>query len=319
MIKLVSAQDITFTEVFEQFQVFNKAKNLSPETLRFYEQSKRAVLHYMGNDFIIAKFTKDTLYNFINHLRDDKGNKDSTINTHMRSLRAIVNYAAERGYMEPIKISNVRAESPVMPTYTEAELKILLRKPDMKKANFAEYRNWVIVSFLIGTGARCSTVCNIKIKDLDLDASEVIFRHMKTRKQIVVPISSTLKGTLMQYLRVRGGESNDYLFCEQCGDMLTTNALKCAIKKYNHRRGIVKTGIHMFRHTFAKMFILAGGNAFVLQRLLGHADIKMTMKYVTLFGNDLSHNYDTYNPLDKLTNKKQYIRVKKCPNIFRKE
>ncbi len=268
-IKVTSAQDITFTEVYEQFQTFNKARNLSPQTLRFYEQSHRAVIKFMNGNFVISTFDEQTLYRFINHLRDDRGNKPMTINTHLRSIRAMFNFAAERGYMEHLTVKSIKADTPVMPTYTEEELKILLRKPNMNKANFSEYRNWVIVSFLIGTGARASTVCNIKVKDLDINASEVIFRHMKTRKQIVVPISSTLKGILMQYLKVRGGTDDDYLFCECRGAMLTPNALKFAVKRYNLRRGIVKTGIHMFRHTFAKMFIVSGGNAFVLQRLLG--------------------------------------------------
>lgn len=310
-IKLTSTQDITFTEVYEQFQTFNKARNLSPQTLRFYEQTHRAVIKFMNGNFVINTFDEQTLYRFINHLRDDRGNKPMTINTHLRSIRAMFNFAAERGYMEPLTVKSIKADTPVMPTYTEEELKILLRKPNMNKSNFPDYRNWVIVSFLIGTGARASTVCNIKIKDLDINVSEVIFRHMKTRKQIVVPISSTLKGILMQYLKVRGGADDDYLFCEAHGTMLTPNALKFAIKRYNLRRGIVKTGIHMFRHTFAKMFIVSGGNAFVLQRLLGHSDITMTMKYVSLFGNDLSNKYDIYNPLENLTDKRQYIRIKK--------
>ncbi len=310
-IQLVSVLDITFTEVFEQFQVFSKAKNLSPETLRFYEQTKRAIFKYMGNDFPIAQFDQQKLYEFINYLRDEVGNKDATINTHMRSLRAIFNFATEHEYMKPIVVKSIKAESPIMPTYTEAEMILLLKKPDMKKANFAEYRNWVIVSFLIGTGARASTVCNIKIKDLDIDLSEVIFRHMKTRKQIVVPISTTLKGIIMQYLKVRKGENNDYLFCEQHGEMLSPNALKFAIKRYNIRRGVMSTSIHQFRHTFAKMFILAGGNAFVLQRLLGHSDITMTMRYVHLFGNDLSHNYDKFNPLSNLLKSKDHIKIRK--------
>ena len=307
-IKLISVEDITFNQVFEQFQVFNKAKNLSPQTLRFYEQSRVAIIKFMGEDFLMALFNADALCRFINHLHD-KGNKPITINTHLRSLRAICNFAAEREYMKPLTVKNIKAESPVMPTYTEAELKLLLRKPDMSKANFAEYRNWVIVNFLVGTGCRTSTLCNIKTDDLDLDASEVIFRHMKARKQIVVPVSSTLKGILMQYLKVRG--ETEYLFCETHGEQLTPNSLKFAVKRYNLRRGVTKTGVHMFRHTFAKMYIVAGGNAFVLQRLLGHATLDMTMKYVHLFSNDLSNNYDRYNPLENLTNKKQYIRIKK--------
>ncbi|PSW70398.1 hypothetical protein C0Z01_06180 [Photobacterium kishitanii] len=36
---------------------------------------------------------------------------------------------------------------------------------------------------------------------------------------------------------------------------------------------------HVFRHTFASHFMMNGGNILVLQRILGHSDIKHTMRY----------------------------------------
>ena len=40
--------------------------------------------------------------------------------------------------------------------------------------------------------------------------------------------------------------------------------------------------LHKWRHTFASRFVDKDGNIFVLQMLLGHTDITMTQKYVTL-------------------------------------
>ncbi|HRI49744.1 MAG TPA: tyrosine-type recombinase/integrase [Pseudomonadota bacterium] len=39
---------------------------------------------------------------------------------------------------------------------------------------------------------------------------------------------------------------------------------------------------HALRHTFASHFIMAGGNILTLQRILGHADVKMTLIYAHL-------------------------------------
>lgn len=38
-------------------------------------------------------------------------------------------------------------------------------------------------------------------------------------------------------------------------------------------------GWHALRHTFASQFVMQGGNILTLQRLLGHADIAMTLVY----------------------------------------
>lgn len=39
---------------------------------------------------------------------------------------------------------------------------------------------------------------------------------------------------------------------------------------------------HILRHTFASHFMMQGGNILSLQKILGHADIAMTMKYAHL-------------------------------------
>ncbi len=45
---------------------------------------------------------------------------------------------------------------------------------------------------------------------------------------------------------------------------------------------IRKSRFHDFRHTFARHFIMRGGGLKELQELLGHKDIKMTMRYAHL-------------------------------------
>ncbi len=39
---------------------------------------------------------------------------------------------------------------------------------------------------------------------------------------------------------------------------------------------------HILRHTFASHFIMSGGNILTLQRILGHSDLKITMRYAHL-------------------------------------
>ncbi|WP_322001453.1 tyrosine-type recombinase/integrase [Marinobacter alexandrii] len=53
------------------------------------------------------------------------------------------------------------------------------------------------------------------------------------------------------------------------------------------RKAIERAGIclprgqltHVCRHTFASHFIRKGGDILTLQKILGHSDIKLTMKY----------------------------------------
>ena len=46
-------------------------------------------------------------------------------------------------------------------------------------------------------------------------------------------------------------------------------------------------------------WILNGGDIFRLQKILGHSDLSVVKEYVQMFGNDLSVDFDKFNPLDR--------------------
>ena len=187
-------------------------------------------------------------------------------------------------------------------------LAALLKKPDIRKANFTEYRDWVIINFLLNCGSRAATVRAIQIRDVDLDGGMVFYRHTKNRKAQVIPLCSAMVAILREYLRHRGGEAADYLFCTETGSQLTENGLRQSIARYNTRRGVQKTSIHLFRHTFARKYLVdCGGDAFTLQTLLGHKTLTMTRHYCAIYDTDMSDNFDAFSPLAQLTKGKTRI------------
>ena len=185
-------------------------------------------------------------------------------------------------------------------SYTSTELERLLKKPNVKKCSFADYRNWVIVCYLLGTGNRLSTVANIQIKDVDFENHEVSLRKVKNKRQYTIPLAPSLEKTLAEYLDYRRGSPEDYLFCTKFGGQMRKDAITTAIYRYNRERGVLKTSIHLFRHTFAKNWILNGGDIFRLKSLLGHSSIEIVKEYVNMFGGDLRKDFDKFNPLENM-------------------
>ena len=197
-------------------------------------------------------------------------------------------------------------ESPyIKETYTDVELLTLLAKPDAD-CKFCEYRNWVIVNFLLNSGCRAATVRNIQNQDVDLSRRQIVLRHTKNGKVQVIPLCSAMVSILRDYMAVREGESSDYLFCNEFGGFLTENALRLAIVKYNNSRGVERTSIHAFRHTFARKYLVdCGGDAFSLQQIMGHSTLKMTRHYCNLFNDDIIENHEQHSPLAQLTRSKR--------------
>ena len=81
------------------------------------------------------------------------------------------------------------------------------------------------------------------------------------------------------------------------------------IARYNQSRGLSKTGTHLFRHTFARKYLMdCGGNAFTLQKLLGHSTLKTTKIYCNIFDADIARNYDDFSPLAQIKSSRQTVK-----------
>lgn len=212
--------------------------------------------------------TQDVYEDFIIYLQNETNANDQTIHSYCNGIRVILNYFMKNGYMEKFEIKLPKKEKKIKETYTSQELERLLKKPNLKTCNFSDYRSWVLTNFLLGTGQRLSTVSNVKIQDIDFDNSIIYLLKLKNRVQLITPLSQTLSTILNEYLKYRKGEPEDYLFCNQYGGKMTKSGMESAIRRYNHSRGIKRTSIHAYRHTFAKTWVMEGGDIFRLQKLL---------------------------------------------------
>ena len=147
---------------FGQFQKQNRLKNLSHDTIEFYSAKSHCFFSFLGDtDQTIDTITEESVEDYIFYLKE-KQLQDTTINTHLRMVRAFLYWCMDKGYLSQFSIKLIRADAPVKETYTSNELERLLKAPDKKTCSFAEYRNWVIVNFLLGTGCRASTLVNLK-------------------------------------------------------------------------------------------------------------------------------------------------------------
>ena len=153
---------------------------------------------------------------------------------------------------------------------------------------------------MLGTGNRISTALEVEIGDLNFDDNLIILKRTKNRKQQIIPLSRTLAGVLQEYIDIRGGDKSSRLFCNDYGQPASTRTYQQLVRNYNIKRNVNKSSCHLFRHTFAKNWILAGGDIFRLQKILGHSDLTVTKEYVQMFGADLQMDFEKFNTLDRL-------------------
>lgn len=122
----------------------------------------------------------------------------------------------------------------------------------------------LIVLVCLATGCRWSEAQNLKLDSIRNGA--VTFSGTKSGKVRSVPIPLALEVRLIEHLR-------------------QWSAMTSSLGAF--RRALNRSGIklpqgqasHVLRHTFASHFVMGGGNVLVLQRILGHSTINMTMRY----------------------------------------
>lgn len=300
---------LSFSNGCEMYLNDCRCRNLREATISHYEQSYKQFYKYFNPDMPLYEFTKKLYDNYVVYLRQHLKN-DVSINAYLRDLITTLHYLMNNGYMTPFKMQSIKVDKTSVETYTDSELLLLLQKPNIKRCSFIDYESWVITCLLFSTGIRQHSLMEIKVKDIDLDNFLINVRVTKTRKPLLIPINQSMLSIIQEFLRYRPYHNkDDWLFCNAYGNQLKKSTCYNMLYRYNKSRGVETTGLHRYRHTFAKQWILNGGNVVTLSRLLGHSNLSITQNYVDLLVSDVAKQVDEINLLDKFSNKK-FIKMR---------
>lgn len=305
---MTASQAMTFEEGCNKYLEYCRHRNLREGTIGHYRQSYTQFYKYFDRNLPIQDLDATAYKDYVIHLKSTLDN-DISINSYLRDLITTLHFFMNEGYIPHFKMQAIKVDKSHIETYNEAELKLLLKKPNIKKCKFTEYQCWVMTNFLFSTGVRQRSLMHIQIKDLDFDNNVVYVNVTKNRKPLIVPLNQTMVNILSEYLKFRQHKTNDdYLFCNVFGQQLVKSTCYHMLYEYNKRRCVETTGIHRYRHTFAKQWILNGGNVVSLSKLLGHSSLEITQNYIHLLVSDISKQVDEFNVLDKFYGKK-HIRM----------
>ncbi|MEP6468199.1 MAG: tyrosine-type recombinase/integrase [Chloroflexota bacterium] len=99
----------------------------------------------------------------------------------------------------------------------------------------------------------------------------------------IVPVGTTARQALARYLRQGDDAAGGVIFRSRRGGALGWRGIQQAFRRLKLRAGIPgRCSPHTLRHTFARAYLVNGGDAFSLQRILGHATLDMVKRYVAL-------------------------------------
>jgi integrase/recombinase XerC len=162
-------------------------------------------------------------------------------------------------------------------------------------------RNLIVFETLYSTGVRVSELCEIKLRDIDLN-SRTILVHGKGQKDRYIPMGEPLAELIESYIlgarrNLMQKKDHNYLVVNSQGDSITSRGIRYIIKDIiDHSSDHLNVTPHTLRHTFASHLISQGADLRSVQELLGHAHISSTQIYTEISKEDLKQNYLAAHP-----------------------
>ena len=231
-IQMNQSKNLSVDDAYDLFIRKCRVKNLSQASIVSYENKIQPFVDYCEGG-LIGAVTIDTVDGFTNHLKTEHNVNDVSVVSYLRSVRAFLYYCMECNYMTSFKIHLPKAQKDIKETYSNEQLEKLLAKPDLNSCSFTEFKTWVFENYMLATGNRLSTALNVHIKDIDFDNGMIMLRKTKNRRQQLIPLSASLSEILREYLDIRGGNPDDFLFCNNYGEQASNRTWQTLVYRYN--------------------------------------------------------------------------------------
>jgi integrase len=203
-----------------------------------------------------------------------KPRTDATVNREISILQHILHKGVEWGLLETSPFNKgsrliLKENNHRLRFLTETEIEALLKEcPPYLGA---------IVETALNTGMRRGELLSLKWEQIR--NGQIYLTKTKSNKARQIPVNDRLAEVFRE---VRRGNQlkSPYVFCDSKGRRFYE--VRRSFASARQRAGIDDFRFHDLRHTFASHLVMNGVSLKAVQELLGHADIKMTMRYAHL-------------------------------------
>jgi integrase/recombinase XerD len=276
-------------------------RGLADNSLHAYRRDLEDLHRYLsaaGLNFLSAEAD-----HFRAYLQDQTrhGKSTRTVSRRLAAIRCFLRFLTAQGYDRLNVLTQLERPKPQRPlpkVLSRSQVNQLIAAPDPKSPLFA--RDVAILELLYASGLRATELCELKLRDLNLQVGCVRVLG-KGSKERIVPLGRAAAEAVTRYLsesRPRFDRSrSETLFLSRSGKPLERIALWMLVEKYGRKSGLLKSvSPHTLRHCFASHLLSGGADLRVVQELLGHSDISTTQIYTHVDQARLKSVHVKYHP-----------------------
>ncbi len=274
------------------FLAAKTAEGASPKTLEWYRMVLGRAMRDLGAEPPVDSLAPAELRAWLVKLRETLS--PISVAGFVRGLKAFGNWCALEELAEAKALRTLRRPQvphKLVEPLTDEALRRLL--------DGASTRDRAILLMFLDTGLRLSELAGLRTANLRPDGSVKVVG--KGARERIVPVGTTARQALARYLRQGDGHPDGVVFRSRRGGALGWRGIQQVFRRMKLQAGIPgRCSPHTLRHTFARAYLVNGGDVFSLQRILGHATLDMVKRYVALADSDVAKRHRAASPADRL-------------------
>ena len=285
--------NLSMRDIMKKFITHKIAEGLATATIDSYCYALRDFWQYISRNKI-KLVDSYVVENYFLYLRG-KHYTQATLRDKYSVLHAFFNYCVMNHYMQenPLKIKKPKVIEKAR-CFTDEEISAIMAS-FADRHSFCSVRDYAVICILLSTGIRRSELLNIK----GIQGNSFVVTAKG--KQRFVPISSSLKAVLKEYIPIRNEIACcPFLIVGRHGRQLTKDGLRAIFTRLSAKTGIggKRFSPHSFRHYFATASLRNGIDLASLQRILGHSNIQTTAIYLNWTDETTASANEKTNPLN---------------------
>lgn len=272
---------------FKKYQNILTLKGYATSTIRTYGV-EFAQLLYLLKEHPVQDLTPEKLQSYFLYCAKTLNLSDNQIHSRINAVKFYYEKVLHRKKMF-FDIPRPKKHKKLPKSLSLKEVKSIFKVTTNKK-------HQLILKLCYGMGLRVSEIVGLKISHIDSERMQVLIHRGKGKKDRYVNLPESILTEMREYFKIY--RPKDYLFEGQFGGAYSKRSAQMIFKKAMNKAGIKKkVGIHGLRHSYATHLLEFGTDISLIQKLLGHNQLKTTQIYAHVSNSALQN---VKSPLDNL-------------------